>query len=191
MRARAQRAAEETGTVGAPTPPLEPLLEVADILRQGGVEFALGGSGLLHALGLAATVGDWDLTTDAEPGMIYRIFEGRPQERHGPSGVHADAKLRLCGGAVELIIGMGFRTPAGICRVPTLVAGAWRSVPLASAEAWAVAYSLLGRDEKAERLFAHLRERGADRPAVARLLCEPLPAALAARLRALPAPPAA
>jgi len=70
--------------VGAPTPPLEPLLEVADILRQGGVGFALGGSGLLHALGLAGSVGDWDLTTDAEPTMIYRIFEGRPQERHGP-----------------------------------------------------------------------------------------------------------
>jgi hypothetical protein len=188
---RARGGAREKQTVRAPTPPLEPLLEVADILRQGGVEFALGGSGLLHALGLAGTVGDWDLTTDAEPGMIYRMFEGRPQERHGPSGVHADEKLRLCGGAVELIMGMGFLTPAGICRVPTLVAGSWRGVPLASPEAWAVAYSLLGRGEKADRLFARLRERGADARAVARLLSEPLPPVLAARLRALPTPPAA
>ena len=174
--------------MGAPTPPLEPLLEVADILRQGGVGFALGGSGLLHALGLAGSVGDWDLTTDAEPTMIYRIFEGRPQERHGPSGVHADEKLRLCGGAVELIVGMAFRSPAGVCRLPTLVEGTWHGVPLARPEVWAVAYTLLGRDEKARRLFAHLRGRGADADAVARLLREPLPPALAAELGGLIAP---
>jgi hypothetical protein len=174
------------GNVSTPTPPIEPLLEVAAILRLAGVRFALGGSGLLHALGLGGRVGDWDLTTDADLSMIYRIFESAPQERCGPSGVHADTKLRLFSGMVELIVGMTFQTPAGLCRVPTLPAGEWRGIPLASPEAWAVAYSLLGREEKAGLLFDHMRARGADPAAVARLLREPLPAALAERLRVLP-----
>jgi hypothetical protein len=169
----------------APTPPITPLLEVADRLRQASVEFALGGSGLLHALGLAERVGDWDVTTDAEPNMIARIFESVPHEHFGPSGVHADAKLQLHGGLVELIIGMAFHAPGGICRVPTMPRGEWRGVPLASPEAWAVAYSLLGREAKADALFGHLGARGADPQAIARLLHEPLPHALAARLAAL------
>jgi hypothetical protein len=173
-----------------PTPPVEPLLGVADILRRAGVDFALGGSGLLHALGLAEQVGDWDLTTDADPSMIYRILGAMSQERCGPSGIHADAKVRLFGGAVELILGMAFRTAAGVCRVPTIPSGHWRGVPLASPEAWWVAYSLLGRQAKADRLGAHLRERGCDPAAVARLLREPLPSPLAGFLRALPAGPA-
>lgn len=171
----------------APTPPFEPLLEVASILRQAGVDFALGGSGLLHALGLADRSGDWDLTTDADLGAVRRLFAGLPHEVHGPSGVHADSKLRFSSGVVELIVGMAFRTPAGVCRVPTVSAGEWRGVPLASPEAWVVAYSLLGREEKAGLLLGHLRSRGADPAAIARLLREPLPAALASSLRALPA----
>jgi hypothetical protein len=174
------------GNVSATTPPIEPLLEVASILRQAGVEFALGGSGLLHALGLADDVGDWDLTTDADLGMICRIFASLPYELHGPAGVHTDTKLQFFSGMVELIVGMAFQTPVGICHLPTFPAGEWRGVPLASPETWAAAYSLLGREAKAGLLFDHLRAHGAEPAVVARLLREPLPAALAGRLSGLP-----
>ncbi len=45
-------------------PPLEPVLELASRLGRAGIAFALGGSGLLAACGLARTIGGWDLTTD-------------------------------------------------------------------------------------------------------------------------------
>jgi hypothetical protein len=169
-------------------PALEPLREVCRRLEANGVGFALGASGLLHALGLVDHVRDWDLTTDAELESIHRMFDGVAYERCGPSGVHADNKLRLAGGTVELIVRMAFHSPAGICRIPTLRIGTWRGVPLGSPEAWAVAYSLLGRWEKAELLFSHLRERGANAGALDRMLREPLPPALAGRLVALRQP---
>lgn len=177
--------------MSAPPPPIEPLLEVASILRRAGVGFALGGSGLLRALGLAESVGDWDLTTDADLDMVCRILRGFPQERFGPSGIHADHKLRLRSGAVELIVGMAIRAGGAVCRIPTVPRGEWRGVPLASPETWAVAYSLLGRDEKADLLFGRLRALGCDPAVVARLLREPLPAALAGRLREAAGPPRA
>lgn len=171
----------------AALPPVEPLHEVASILRRAGVGFALGGSGLLAALGLAERVGDWDLTTDADPAVIRRIFAECPHERFGPSGIHADHKLRVHSGAVEVIVGMAVRSGGAVCRIPTLPRGEWRGVPLASPEAWAVAYALLGRPGKADLLFAHLQRAGADPSAVARMLQEPLPGPLAERLRGLPA----
>ncbi len=166
-------------------PPIEPLLEVGRILDAARVEYALGGSGLLHALGLARRVHDWDLTTDAPPDAVERIFGSLPHELHGPAGIHADSKLRLHGGQVELIVGMAMRTQRGICRIPTVVSGTWSSVPLGSPEAWAVAYALMGRARRAARLFRHLRERGADPATVARLLREPRPATLEAQLARL------
>jgi hypothetical protein len=165
---------------------MEPLLEVSAALGAAGVEHALGGSGLLHALGLAERVGDWDLTTDAPMDMIQRILAGAGGEVFGPSGIHADSKLRLHGGAVELILGMAFVTEGGLCRIPTFPSGQWRSVPLASAEAWAVAYALMGRGEKSDRLFAHLEARGCEPAIVGRLVREPLPERLRARLAGLP-----
>jgi hypothetical protein len=47
-----------------------------------------------------------------------------------------------------------------------------------------VAYALLGREEKSERLLRWLAARGADARVVSRLLAEPLPEDLAARLKA-------
>jgi hypothetical protein len=144
-----------------------------------------GGSGLLLALGLAKSVRDWDLTTDAAPEKILPLLEGVAHERVGAWGLHADEKIRFHSGAVELIVRMAVRSGHGMCRIPTLVCGEWNGVPLGSAEAWAVAYSLLGRREKADLLFAHLRRRGADPEAIARLLREPLPAEVARRLTGL------
>jgi hypothetical protein len=167
-------------------PPIEPLLEVSAALGAARVEHALGGSGMLHALGLAERVGDWDLTTDAPLDMIRSILGRTDCELVGPSGIHADSKLRLHGGAVELILGMAFATAGGICRIPTLPSGQWRSVPLASPEAWAVAYALMGRGEKSDRLFDHLAAHGCDPGAVQRLAGEPLPEELRARLVGLP-----
>jgi hypothetical protein len=167
--------------------PSWPLL-AACVARLGaaGVPVALGGSGLLAALGLADRVGDWDLTTDAPWERVDAALAGEPHTDHGNDALHADRKRMIAGGAIEVIVGFAYFTPAGVVRIPTIVSGLAGGVPLGSPECWAVAYALLGRPAKSETLFRHLEAHGASPEAVRRLLAEPLASDLAARLAALP-----
>lgn len=173
----------------ASLPPLEPLREVGRRLDRSGIPWALGGSALLHALGLCETVRDWDLTVDvAQPEARAALADLRPT-LHGNYEIHADHKVVCFGDTVEVICRFAFFTGAGIVRIPTLVTGAWNGFPIGSPEAWAVAYALMegekpGRTEKASALLEHIRSRG-DPQRLAAMLDQPLPAALAARLRAV------
>ncbi len=177
----------------APHPPLALLHEAGGRLSRAGIAWGLGGSGLLHALGLSDAVGDWDLQADASPEACERACAGLAFERSDHSGCHADHKLALWDGTAEIVIRFAFSTPQGIVRIPVAPHGAWLDVPLASAEGWAVAYALLGTLEddpsrlgKSERLFAHLAVTGADAATRDALLAQPLPGGLAAQLLALP-----
>jgi hypothetical protein len=174
-------------------PPLEPLREALTRLAAAGVPHALGGSGLCAALGLVDRVNDWDVTCEADAAALAALFAGEPTRASGNSGCHADHKLALRGGEIELIARFAFFVDGGIVRIPTRVSGRWKDLPVGSPEAWAAAYALMGeledasrRRERAERLFAHLEAHGADGEIVRVLLAEPLPAALAARLERLP-----
>jgi hypothetical protein len=166
-------------------PPLGPLLAVSERMERAGLVLALGGSGLLAALGLADTVADWDLTTDARLDQVTAALAGEPFTHKGSDDLHADQKLMLAGGSIEVILGFAFHTPRGVVHIPTRPSGRWNDIPIGSPEAWAVAYHLLGRGEKSEALWRALASRGADPEAVALLLREPLSPELAARLRDL------
>jgi len=168
------------------SPPLSLLRSYVERLEAGGVTVALAGSGLLAALGLADTVRDWDLTTDDPYERVVDALAGEHHVLHGSDDLHADRKLALAGGTVELILGFAFHAERGVVRIPTLVSARVEGIPLASPEGWAIAYHLLGRMEKSAALFDHLARHGADPAAVTRLLEEPLPPSLATRLAALP-----
>lgn len=167
-------------------PPFPPLAEASRRLAAAGIAHALGASGLLFAHGLSDHARDWDVTVEADRAEVEPLVRDLVPRFVGSSGVHADSKLVLAGGVVELILRFAFVVPGGIVRVPTIVDGTWRGIPLGALEAWAAAYTLLGREEKAERVFARLAERGAHPTALDAVLRQPLPEALAARLRALP-----
>jgi len=167
-------------------PPLEPLLEVHRRLAAAGIEHALGASALLHSFGLEDQVGDWDVNTEADHDALGPLFADLDPVRFGSSGIHADSKIQLFQASVEVIVRMAIIAEGKVVRIPTLPRGEWQGVPVGSPEAWAVSYALLGRIEKSERLFAWLAENGARAENVARMLEEPLPRALADRLRALP-----
>lgn len=186
----AEAAAE---VVRAPHPPLALLIEAGARLDRAGIRWGLGGSGLLHAMGLAEHVGDWDLQTDAGPEACEQALAGLHLVRWDHNGCHADHKLAIWDGAVEVVIRFAFFTPRGVVRVPAAVHGQWQGLPLASAEGWATAYALLAeleggptRAEKSEALFEHLARTGVDGATLEALVAQPLPAALEARLRALP-----
>ena len=168
------------------TPPLPLLRAYVERLEVGGLTVALAGSGLLAALGLADTVHDWDLTTDDPYERVVAVLAGEPHVLHGSDDLHADRKVALAEGTVELILGFAFHAEGAVVRIPTIVSARMEGIPLGSPEGWAIAYHLLGRMEKSAALFDHLARHGADRETVTRLLGEPLPASLAARLAALP-----
>ena len=167
-------------------PPLGPLEEVHRRLDRAGIEHALGASALLHSLGLEDHVGDWDINTEAGHDVLGPLFADLDAVKFGSSGIHADSKIQLFGANVEVIVRMAIIAEGKVVRIPTLPRGEWRGVPVGSPEAWAVSYALLGRAEKSERLFAWLAQHGARGEDVARMLEEPLPPALAAKLEALP-----
>jgi len=171
---------------GPELPPLEPLRIVHRRLAEAGIAHALGASGLLHAHGLEHHVGDWDINTDADRATLEPLVQDLAPVYFGSSGIHADSKFQLLGGVVELIVQMAIVSEGRIVRIPTLPRGEWQGVPVGSREAWAVAYALLGRVEKSKRLFTQLTQAGAESADVERMLTEPLPSALAARLAALP-----
>ena len=168
------------------SPPLPLLREWVARLEGGGIAVAIGGSGLLAALGLADAVRDWDLTTDAPYERAMDLVRGEAHVAHGSDHLHADRKLALEGGAVELIVGFAFHGPRGVIRVPTRVSARMDGIPIGSPEAWAVAYHLLGREAKSAALLDHLERHGASRSAIACLLLEPIPDSLAERLAGLP-----
>ena len=105
----------------ASSPPRSWLEEIVATLEGRGITVALGGSGLLAALGLGRAIRDWDLTTDAPYAQVMSALAGRPCVAHGPDALHADHKLALAGGAVEIIVGFAYSVPGSVVRVPTFV----------------------------------------------------------------------
>jgi hypothetical protein len=174
------------------TPPIESLRLAFARLQRAGVPCALGGSGLLAGLGLVDHVRDWDLTADGDVTAIAALFSDLPHELAGHSGIHADHKVMLPSLEVEVIVNFAFAVEGPVIRIPTLTRVTWNGVPLASPEAWAVAYALMGeyegearRRERAELLFGYLARHGADHAALETLLAQPLPDFLRRRVMAL------
>ena len=166
-------------------PPIEPLTSVTQHLEREGLEYALGGSGLLVALGLAEVAHDWDLTTDAPLDRVRAALDAMDHEAMGPANLHADHKLIVDDGKIEIIVGFAIRSGENTVRIPTLVTGHWNGLAIGSPAAWAVAYWLLGREAKAELLLGHLTREGAEPRALGLLQSQPLPDVLRDRLSRL------
>jgi hypothetical protein len=185
--------AEEAASVKLP--PLFGLLALTERLDGAGLTWALGGSGLLAALGLVDRVNDWDVQVDSDPEPLRELFADMPHTFHGHGGCHADWKLSFDAEATELIPRFAFFVPGGVVRIPLHVSRRWSGLPIASPEGWACAYALMGefdepelrtrRAERADFLFGWLSANGTDRARLAELTNEPLPGALRARLEVL------
>ncbi|MFK7692427.1 hypothetical protein [Paenibacillus sp. HJGM_3] len=177
--------------------PLEPLQAVTSRLHAAGIGYALGGSGLLYALGLTDKVRDWDLTTSAPVQAVQAALLDLPVQTivSGDYPFASDYKLLVheTDPQVELIGGFAIHSPAGLCRIPPLLGGAvWNGITLGSPEVWYVAYALMGRRPRAE-LLLHYMQGGPvphGRPeTLNRLLQEPLPADIRRELLTLPRVP--
>jgi hypothetical protein len=141
---------------------------VARRLTEHGVPFLLGGSGLLHALGLDVPVRDIDLMLRAGDRVRFEAAAGdwlvATTTEPGPVLTSAwKATLDVGGVEVEGLGGLGF---AGGPELPFRSGGSWHGAPLAAPEIWWAAY----RAYKPER--AVLLEPLVDARARERVLAE-------------------
>jgi hypothetical protein len=135
---------------------------VAARLQDHGIAFLLGGSGLLHALGLGVTVGDIDLVLrredrarlEAAAGEWWRGTTTAPTELMRSAW---KADLDVAGVAVDAIGGMAWRAAPGgpVVGMPFRAEGTWRcgtvEVPLAPAAHWLLLYESY-KPERARQL---------------------------------------
>lgn len=165
------------------------LQRVTRQLELAGVDYAIGGSGMLLGLGLTDTVRDWDIMTEAPEKEIRSALESFTiVDANGPSDFYKSAyKLRLenLEPEIEIIGGFAVRTETGICRLPALSGGRQGGLRIASPEIWFAAYTLMERTEKAALLETYLSENGADPSVLSHLRKEPLPQELAELLKRL------
>jgi hypothetical protein len=126
---------------------------------------ALGGSGLLVALGLTETARDWDLTVDAPEHVVRAALRDTGLSfRDGTArgGRYAtECRFVIDGGdhSVDLLVGFALYGPSGIETLPTRISGHWNGLPLADPAVWARAYRLLDRPAKARALERWLATR--------------------------------
>lgn len=124
---------------------------VAARLRAADVEFLLGGSGLLFALGLDVPVRDIDLMLRAQDRAPFEAAVGdwlvSVTTDPGPVLTSSwKATLEVEGFEVEGLGGLGF---AGGPLLPFRAGGSWRGVPLAAPEIWWAAYRAYKPDRAA------------------------------------------
>ncbi|MFD5552821.1 hypothetical protein ACFWIA_03150 [Streptomyces sp. NPDC127068] len=137
---------------------------VVRCLSTHGMEPALGGSGLLVALGLADTAHDWDLTVDSQGEAVREALdEGGFSflDATGGDPVYATHRRYLIDGgdhSVDLLVGFALRTADEVVPLPSRVTGSWSGLPLADPKVWERAYVLLGRHHKAALLRQWLHE---------------------------------
>jgi hypothetical protein len=125
---------------------------------------AIGGSGLLAALGLTRLVHDWDITTDGAPSRVEAaLIEAGFPYRSGTTGVGNFATTALyvvdaTTHEVDVIVGFAVRSEGRRIELPTRVTGSWRGLPIADPTVWEQAYRMMGETSKAD-LLALCRQR--------------------------------
>ena len=138
------------------------LRQVAVRLGAAGVRFALGGSGLLWALGLDATVRDIDLQVDEGDEARLATAAGSWLVEISREGTELwaspwFARLSVGGVDVDAIGGMAFRHTGGVARLPLRASGHVElgivRVPCADPALWWAVYRAY-KPEKATLLEA-------------------------------------
>ncbi len=177
-------------------PPLPPVRAVVRALQAARLTPTLGGSGLLYAHGLVERVRDWDLLVDAEVAVVTSALAraglswADAADRTGPYATAGRFLIDVEDVDIDLMAAFAIR-PGGAAReeppvrIPSLPSGIWNGLPLGSLEAWLVAYRLMDRPVKPDRIREHLARTGAGRDRLERMLAEPLPQPIRLELEGL------
>ncbi len=148
--------------MSARTPPLSVVTAVVSALQSEGAVAAVGGSGLLAALGLVDSVRDWDVTTDAATqtveaalaGVAGAVFSAAPAGEAGEAGYATRARFIVHSEDhdVDVLVGFALLEDEQVVPLPARVTRNWRGLPIADPTVWLQAYRLLGRHDRADLL---------------------------------------
>jgi hypothetical protein len=137
---------------------------VALRLQAAGIPFLLGGSALLHALGIPIGVGDLDLVLRPQDHDRLRDAAGawwRGSTTETTELFRSPWKATLDVGGVEVdaLGGLAWAAGGRVARMPFRAQGTWRcgaaEVPLAPAAAWLLLYERY-RPDRAAALAPHV-----------------------------------
>ncbi|WP_413380961.1 hypothetical protein [Alkalihalobacillus sp. 1P02AB] len=143
------------------------LQQVVEVLDENKIDYSLGGSGLLYALGLSEQVNDWDLMVEASEHELVKILEKKwitPQKKKGDSSFGSDYVLQLNIENVtfEFIGHFSIYYEQQLIQIPNEVSFVWNGVKVANPVAWYVAYELMARKDKADSLYYYLKAHKSD-----------------------------
>jgi hypothetical protein len=145
-------------------PPLTVVTAVIAALQGYGAVAAVGGSGLLAALGLVTQVRDWDVTTDAPTETVEVALNStgltytRSVAGDGQHATRARFAVVAEDHEVDVLVGFAIREGTHVVPLPTRITCSWRGLPMADPTVWLTAYRLLGRHDRADCLKAWLDE---------------------------------
>ncbi|CAG7639082.1 hypothetical protein ACFQI7_08455 [Paenibacillus allorhizosphaerae] len=170
-------------------PDIKNLAVVIEKLEQFHLEYSLGGSGLLHSLGLTGIVRDWDIMTEAPKDRVLEALQNFEVKEiiSGDYPFASEYKLLIHDDDPQLEITGRFSiyTRKGLCRIPSLPVSRWNGIHVGSPEAWYVAYALMNRKEKAKLLLSYLKKVGSHQAIINILMNEPLPDEILKEIKSL------
>lgn len=151
---------------------LNDLIIFTEALGEFGIDYALGGSGLMYSLNLIDNVSDWDITTDCSQEEIIKALDNFEwnQASCGDYPFASKYRINLPKHNIEIIGKHAIYTNEGICNLPTIFTSSWNGIKIGSPEVWFVAYTLMGRHHKASLLYNYIKSNGADAIVLNKLL---------------------
>lgn len=161
---------------------IKDLVRITDELKESGISCALGGSGLLHALGLVEQVNDWDLLVECSKEKLLKVIQRYSwQEQSSGDGLFAsEYRIQVVPISIDFIGYFALRSSKGIVRLPLEKEEAegkrngnrhtWHGISLSAPEIWYVAYKMMGREPKAELLYNYLNHTARNEKLIMKLV---------------------
>ena len=143
---------------------MKSIYKMIEDLEAAGLSYSIGGSGLLNSLGLSTEMGDWDVFIDSNQNQVMDALKNWEIEER-PVHSHPFFRSKFLLGVkkaesipIEIIGYFQIKTDEGIIPLPSIVHHRWENLNVGHPVIWFVAYSLMGRTEKAN-LLRHYLER--------------------------------
>jgi hypothetical protein len=139
-------------------PSTDVVRQIIDAIEHAGLPAAIGGSGLLAALGLVDDVRDWDVTTEGDADVVDAALRtcGYPVTLAPPDDPRYLTKVHYLVDAgdheVDVMVDFAVVAPDGTEAFATRITRIWRGLPIGDPETWARAYRAIDRPARAAAL---------------------------------------
>lgn len=137
------------------------ILPIIRRFEENDLSYSLGGSGLLHYLGLTDAVNDWDLMVDCPKNILLKAIDGYDwlELQSGDYPFASKYRIHIASLRIDIIGGFAFHAGGELIHLPISHIGnrTWDGIKVSSPEIWYLAYHLMGREEKSNLILGHLQ----------------------------------